>query len=227
MDRFLYWYSQNNKIIIQFLCICIGLVIIYFIYRIFFNLGETASDGDDGRTQLANKQLADLDKKISKMMDHQVSTSKPAVFTGEASEYEANAKADALAESAAASAAAGAIAGEVAAESQNEVAQLKKELQSSVEIIAAKNTELNTVKEKLIEHQKAMPNLNIQSTMDNLTSSSQVVITGTGENDKTLVAKIDELERKLNEYDIISDDIAELQSLRAENAELKSKASAG
>lgn len=237
MDSFLYWYSQNNKTVIQFLCVCIGLVLIYFIYRMFFAPAETASDGGDGRSQVTNKQIADLDKKLSKLMDHQISASKPAVFTGEASEYEASAKADALAESASTSAAtlaAGAAATEAAAESQaviaqiqTEVAQLKKELQSSNEIITAKNAELNTVKEKLIEHQKSIPASNMQSTTDNLTSSNNVVITGTGGNDKALVAKIDELERKLREYDIISDDIAELQSLRAENAELKSKASAG
>jgi len=233
MDSFLYWYSQNNKIIIQLLCVCIGLVLIYFIYRMFFAPAEASNDGD-GRSPVTSKQIAELDKKITKIIDHQTAASKPAVFTGEASEYEATAKADALAEAAAAAAAEGALAGaaEANAESQavieqikTEVAQLKKELQASNEILTAKNAELTTVKEKLIEHQKAIPQ--VQATMDNLVGDSSNTIATTGSGDPSLLAKIDELQRKLQEYDIISDDIAELQSLRAENAELKSKASAG
>lgn len=224
MDSFLYWYSQNNKTIIQFLCVCIGLVLIYFIYRMFFAPAETAHEGGDARSQVTSKQIADLDKKISIMMDQQTAASKSTVLTGEASEYEANAKAESLV---------GALAGDVSVESQaameqikNEVAQLKKELQVSNETIALKNTELNTVKEKLIEHQKTLPGASMQTTTDNLVGASNTIVT-TGSNDQALVAKIDELQRKLQEYDIISDDIAELQSLRAENAELKSKISAG
>lgn len=224
MDSFLYWYSQNNKTIIQFLCVCIGLVLIYFIYRMFFAPAETAHEGGDARSQATSKQIADLDKKISIMMDQQTAASKSTVLTGEASEYEANAKAESLV---------GALAGDVSVESQaameqikNEVAQLKKELQVSNETIALKNTELNTVKEKLIEHQKTLQATSMQTTTDNLVGASNTIVT-TGSNDQALVAKIDELQRKLQEYDIISDDIAELQSLRAENAELKSKISAG
>lgn len=229
MDSFLYWYSQNNKTIIQLLCVCIGLVLIYFIYRMFFATTETASDGE-GTSPITSKQLADLDKKITKMIDHQTATSKPAVFTGEASEYEASVKADALAEGASSHATAG--PGQTSAENQavieqiqNEVAQLKKELQSSNDIITAKTVELNSAKEKIIEFQKTIPGGAVQASMDNSSGSSNVLVTGTGANDQALVAKIDELERKLQEYDIISDDIAELQSLRAENAELKSKVS--
>lgn len=236
MDSFLHWYSQNNKTIIQFLCVCIGLVLIYFIYRMFFAPAETAHEGGDPRSQVTSKQILDLDKKISKMMDQQTAASKPAVFTGDANEYEANAKAESMVDILAAQSA---LAGEVATQSapsaesqaviekiQNEVAQLKKELQASNETITAKNAELNTVKEKLIEHQKSLPSM--QNTTDNLVGmgSSNAIVT-TGSNDQALVSKIDELQRKLQEYDIISDDIAELQSLRAENAELKSKISAG
>ena len=232
MDSFLHWYSQNNKTIIQFLCVCIGLVLIYFIYRMFFAPAETAHEGGDPRSQVTSKQILDLDKKISKMMDQQTAASKPAVFTGDANEYEANAKAESMVDILAAESAL-TTQSEPSAESQaviekiqNEVAQLKKELQASNETITAKNAELNTVKEKLIEHQKSLPSM--QNTTDNLVGmgSSNTIVT-TGSNDQALVSKIDELQRKLQEYDIISDDIAELQSLRAENAELKSKISAG
>lgn len=41
--------------------------------------------------------------------------------------------------------------------------------------------------------------------------------------DSNLVAQIDELQKKLKEYDIISDDIAELQDLRKENTALKTQ----
>jgi hypothetical protein len=233
MDSFLHWYSQNNKTIIQFLCVCIGLVLIYFIYRMFFASAETVHEGEDSRSHVTSKQIADLDKKLSKMMDQQRAALKPAVFTGEASEYEDNAKAESMVDVLAAESALAGVPIELSAESQavidkiqNEVAQLKKDLLASNEIITAKNAELNTVKEKLIEHQKTMPS--VKNTTDNLvgTESSSSIVT-TASNDQDLVSKIDELQRKLQEYDIISDDIAELQSLRAENAELKSKISAG
>lgn len=232
MDSFLHWYSQNNKTIIQFLCVCIGLVLIYFIYRVFFAPAETAHEGGDPRSQVTSKQIADLDKKLSKMMDQQTAALKPAVFTGDADEYEANAKAESMVDILAAENALTGTPSEPSAESQaviekiqNEVEQLKKDLQSSNEIITAKNAELNTVKEKLIEYQKSLPSM--QNTTDNLVGASSNTIVTSGSSDQALVAKIDELQRKLQEYDIISDDIAELQSLRAENAELKSKISAG
>ncbi len=194
MDSFLYWYSQNNKIIIQSLSACIGLVLIYFIYRIFFSPAEASSEAS---AQATSRQLADLDKKITKIMGHQVKENQPEVFTGDAAEYEANTKVSAEAEGQA-----------IISQIQNELEHLKKELHSSNEIISAKNAELITVKEKLIEYQKTI-----------------AVEPGPGSTsgDPALVAKIDELQKKLQEYDIISDDISELQSLRAENAELKSK----
>ena len=199
MDSFLYWYSQNNKIIIQFLSISIGLILIFFIYRMFFAPSDPALDGGDAGSQVTGRQIADLDKKISKIIDHQISASQPVVYTGEASEYEANAKADAKAES----------------QIQDELLRLKNELHSSKEMISQKVTELNTVKQKLIEHQKTLPGV---ETTD-LTLDRGGSVSG----EPALVAQINELQRKLKEYDIISDDIAELQSLRAENAELKSK----
>jgi hypothetical protein len=203
MDSFVYWYTQNIIHIIQFVSFCIGLVFIYFIYRLFFASSEAASDSADARTQVTSKQIADLDKKISKIIDHQ-SQPKSSEFTGEASEYEASAKA----------------AGDVTSSDshamisqiQNEVEHLRKELESSTRMLSAKNAELNTVKEKLIEQQE---------------SASAVKASAATAGDDSLKAKINELEKKLQEYDIISDDIAELQNLRAENAELKSKASAG
>ncbi|MBC7753771.1 MAG: hypothetical protein H7Z71_06005 [Moraxellaceae bacterium] len=199
MDSFLYWYSQNNKIIIQFLCISIGFILIFFIYRMFFAASDPALDGGDAGSQVTGRQIADLDKKISKIIDHQISASQPVVYTGEASEYEANAMAEAKAE----------------AQIQEELLQLKKELQSAKEMISLKTNELNTAKEKFIDHQKTLPGI---ETTD-LTSDNGGRISG----DLGLMAQINELQRKLKEYDIISDDIAELQSLRAENAELKSK----
>ena len=199
MDSFLYWYSQNNKIIIQFLCISIGFILIFFIYRMFFAPSDPALDGGDAGSQVTGRQIADLDKKISKIIDHQISASQPVVYTGEASEYEANAMAEAKAE----------------AQIQEELLQLKKELQSAKEMISLKTNELNTAKEKFIDHQKTLPGI---ETTD-LTADNGGRISG----DLGLMAQINELQRKLKEYDIISDDIAELQSLRAENAELKSK----
>ena len=199
MDSFLYWYSQNNKTIIQFISACIGLVLIYFIYRMFFAPAETAHG--EANALATSKQLADLDKKITKMIDHQVQEIQPVAFTGDAAEYEASAK-----ESAKESPTGENPAGDV--QNQVEVNKLKKELQSSNEIILAKNAELNELKEKLIEYQKNAP----------VAQSAPA-----DPNDPKLIAKIEELQKKLQEYDIISDDISELQSLRAENAELKSK----
>ncbi len=203
MDSFLYWYSQNNKIIIQFLCISIGFILIFFIYRMFFAPSDPALDGGDAGSQVTGRQIADLDKKISKIIDHQISASQPVVYTGEASEYEANAMAEAKAEA------------KAEAQIQEELLQLKKELQSAKEMISLKTNELNTAKEKFIDHQKTLPGI---ETTD-LTADNGGRISG----DLGLMAQINELQRKLKEYDIISDDIAELQSLRAENAELKSK----
>ena len=209
MDSFLYWYSQNNKTIIQFISACIGLVLIYFIYRMFFAPAETAHG--EANALATSKQLADLDKKITKRIDHQVQEIQPVAFTGDAAEYEASAKESAKESPAGESPAGESPTGENPAgdvQNQVEVNKLKKELQSSNEIILAKNAELNELKEKLIEYQKNAP----------VAQSAPA-----DPNDPKLIAKIEELQKKLQEYDIISDDISELQSLRAENAELKSK----
>ena len=204
MDSFLYWYSQNNKTIIQFISACIGLVLIYFIYRMFFAPAETAHG--EANALATSKQLADLDKKITKMIDHHGQEIQPVAFTGDAVEYEAGAKESATESPAVENSTVESPTGDV--QNQVEVNKLKKELQASNEIIFAKNAELNELKEKLIEYQKTVP----------VTQSAPA-----DPNDPKLIAKIEELQKKLQEYDIISDDISELQSLRAENAELKSK----
>ena len=209
MESFLYWYTQNNKTVILFLSLAIGCGLIYFIYRIFFVSSDSSQDGEMGDTK-THQQIASLDKKISKIIDHQLSHSKPVVFTGEASEYEMNTKAEVPIQNQTR-----------IIEMENELSNLKKELESSNEIISMKNLELNNTKEKLVEYQKTNAEIS-SSTSDGTTSKSQSIVTDQS-GDQDLKARIGELEKKLQEYDIISDDIAELQSLRIENADLKSK----
>ncbi len=218
MESFLYWYAENNRTIIQFLCVSIGMVIIYFIYRIFFSSAAGLTESGEEPAQATSRQISDLDKKITKIIDYQIKALQPTVYTGEADEYEANAKAEASTLTAMVNSSSPESSVESEAmikKIQSEIAYFKKELQFSQESMSEKTAELNTVKEKLIEYQMSGPP----------TEGLQKGMTLTG--DAALISKIEELQKKLQEYDIISDDIAELQSLRAENADLKTKISAG
>lgn len=208
MDNFLYWYSQNNKIIIQSLILFIGIILIYFIYRLFFHAADSVSENGELHANNTSQQIAELDKKISKIIDFHEKNPIQKVVSNETQDSETQNKID--------------IPEGVPAENQELVLQLqaelektKKELKNSNELVAAKSAELNTAKEKILEYQKNAP-LEKESVPEKVNTEGS-------SGDAQLLAKIEDLQRKLQEYDIISDDIAELQVLRAENSELKAK----
>lgn len=293
MDQFLYWYSQNNKLIIQVLAVLIGITLMILMYRLFFVASSAQEDSDSTRSP----QMQDIDKKISGVMSAleniKQSNSSASSETTEAEQAESTptATASAPASSTAsqptdgaapaaetvsqtpASAAAPATAPAPTAETKTEstptsetpvadgtqaeaasqvsatqatpaepaattttnsapateaaiasepqvnvveVENLKNDLSSTKSALKAREKELEDVKNQLAEQKKLLEK-------SSKNSARVMVDTSTLNGDKDLIEKIDELQKKLAEYDIIADDISELQTLRKENSELKEK----
>ncbi|MBC7743369.1 MAG: hypothetical protein H7061_14320 [Bdellovibrionaceae bacterium] len=102
---------------------------------------------------------------------------------------------------------AGTVGGGAGATSSNDVGQLQ--------------AEVNSLRTALNESEKKVFELSPSSTQSADLETNNL----NEEKVAELTAKIEHLEARLSEYEIIADDIAELSQLRAENSELKSKLS--
>lgn len=246
MDNFLYWYSQNNKTVIQILAVLIGFLLIYLIYRLFFATVEVTNERETPPVLLksetktadskeASSEAAEKSKPSSSQSSAAASVPEPITLVAASPAVEEVKKenpkpAPASTEASVAQTEESQSIGVARATDTpsvsindnaifNEVSNLKKDLAEAQATIKAKENEIADFKEKLLEQQK----LNEKVVKG---GTRTLIDTANLSGDKDLIAKIDELQKKLTEYDIISDDISELQSLRKENAELKEKANA-
>jgi hypothetical protein len=196
MDSFLQWFTGNNKLIIQILVAVIGLVMVYLVYRLFFashEVEETVGTADS----------------LVKMPQPEV-----AAKTVETSEKSPEKLADTVVEAAAAPAPVVEVKVDESLKLENEnnlkkISELENKLKSHLAQLSSKDEQLANMKEQL----------NAKRPVPAMTYVDPVQLSG----DANLIAQIDELQKKLKEYDIISDDIAELQDLRKENTALKSQ----
>ncbi len=225
MDNFLYWYTNNNQNIIQVLAVLIGTLLVYLAYRVFFSpksqtsgviipLKPSASSATYEATIKENHQSIDT---ASTEVVSEPAVPQEAVPSDVSSPVamEPSPPSETAPETPEALEATQPAADTASAEIEN----LKKELEKMQLEAKSKTAELNAAKEQLVEMQKDVER--------NAKTTTRVMIdTSTLTGEQSLIDKIDELQKKLAEYDIIADDISELQNLRKENAELKEKVSA-
>lgn len=207
MEFFLDWYSAHNKLIIQILILVIALIMLYFVYRLFFK-----SDVDDGL--IADNQtdkMHTLDKKVDQLIetlakDHSVTSS----MTSLPPDVELN----------------------IVNNLTNELNDTKIKVEIAKEQARSKDLEIENLKKQLaeggsnysgpiqsLEHGAMHASDSSEQSVQNSSVSSAV----NDDEKKRLESRLEELENKLQEYEIIADDIAELQTLKAENEKLKAQ----
>lgn len=176
MDIFLSWFAEHNKTVIQVTAVLIGLILVYFVYRLLFGkkealfsvVSETSPDEQVGQSSL-DKSVDD-----AAHISEQKTDLKP-VDSYDTSDLE--------------------------------------------KMLEAKDEEILLLKSKLSQgFDKAESLANTNLTEKTVGTEDQK-----NEADVVLIAKVEELERKIKEYEIIAEDIAELQNLRKENEDLQNQ----
>lgn len=185
LEKFLEFWTQNNRLIIELTFGFIFVLILFLIYRQFFS-HETAQTEGTGTTSL-NINTAEIEEKLQKIMESQLN------FKGQLGNIEASSHPVAPATSATADAPAA------------DIGPLKKELEALKEQLKSKDVKI-----------------------DELTKAGAAAAAGApaaaavgSAPSPELEAKIKELEGRLQEYEIISEDIADLSFYKEENARIQ------
>jgi len=190
MEKFLEFWSHYNAAIIETLVALILVSAIYLAYRTFF--GAKGAGADEGVGGGVN--TAQIEKSLQKILDQQQSSIKAA---------------GSFHEGAAGASAGGAPPAEMVAE----LSQLKQALEE-------KEKQIVVLQEKATQAAKvAQSGAGGPSAQDIAAAASAAA--GLAEKERLdYEAKIKELEARLAEYEIISEDIADLSFFKEENARL-------
>ena len=194
VEKFLSFWSQNNVLIIECLLAAVILLSLLIAFRSFFGKKHEAS----GEHSAGGVDTGQLEKTLQKILENQAAQGMaPAATKVEASKP--------VAEAPAAVATAPAD-NEAAEKALAEVAELKKSLAES-------KKEVSTLQDKIQEVTAA-------SQAPAAPAEAAVSAANAG-NTSELMDKIRDLEARLAEYEIISEDIADLSKYREENDTLK------
>ena len=203
MAIFLDWFASHNTLVIQSLAAIVALLIIFLIFRLFFVPNEEAEAAK-------NVTYAAVEEKLNKLLEQQASMKMSVAAATEAPLGDALG-ADAMAAlsgdpaAVAAAAAAGATGGEQAAE----LSRLRAEISTLKDSVKRKEVEIIDAKEQ------AQKSINTAEADAKLNTLSGKVTDYENE--------IEALKNRLSDYEIIAEDIADLQAFKKENAELKNQ----
>ena len=203
MAIFLDWFALHNTLVIQSLAAIVALLIIFLIFRLFFVPNEEAEAAK-------NVTYAAVEEKLNKLLEQQASMKMSVAAATEAPLGDALG-ADAMAAlsgdpaAVAAAAAAGATGGEQAAE----LSRLRAEISTLKDSVKRKEVEIIDAKEQ------AQKSINTAEADAKLNTLSGKVTDYENE--------IEALKNRLSDYEIIAEDIADLQAFKKENAELKNQ----
>ena len=112
-----------------------------------------------------------------------------------------------------------AVQAEAQAISAKEFDDLQNHMKHLNEMLKDRETEIEKLQDEIVDLKNTEKKLSEAGTADGAATSEQAIL-----NDE-LKKKIEELEAKLSEYEIIADDIADLPQLRIENQKLKEQLS--
>jgi hypothetical protein len=240
MDHFLNWYSQNNKNVILVLSTVIGLGLIYFLYRMLF-ASQAAEENISKKSVEAPREPVETKKatpveesaKIhaaianEEVFSDSANAGENATIKGDESHNETGGHATATSsasfngEAAASSSEASVAAQEKSVLDDARIKALQEQLDSALSELKQSKAEISRSQRDAAAAQDELSQIKnkIKNQSDN-GNDIQYVDTTKLEGDEAMIKRIDELQNKLQEYDIISDDISELQNLRKINAEL-------
>jgi hypothetical protein len=193
MEKFLDFWSHYNAAIIECLVALILISVIYIAYRTFF--GPRGPDAFDTATVGgAGVDTAQIEKTLQKILEQQsVAKSGPAATAAAHSGDKSPASAELI----------------------HEVSHLKKTLED-------KDRQIATLKEQADTSARALASASVGAAapVAAATAGSASSSGFTEAEREELLAKIKELEARLAEYEIISEDIADVSFFKEENARL-------
>lgn len=192
LENFLEFWTQNNRIIIELTFGFVFLMILFLIYRQFFS-HHPEGDGSHSATGV-NINTSEIQEKLQKIMENQLS------FKGQIGGFEGY-KPTAGSEAPAASSASA--TGQSGA--SVDLAPFTKEIDDLKQLLKAKDS-------KIEELSKIGNSLAAQVGNGTVAAAADTT---------ALDAKIKELEGRLQEYEIISEDIADLSFYKEENSRLQ------
>ncbi|MGE9743727.1 hypothetical protein [Bdellovibrio bacteriovorus] len=211
IDKFLSFWDHHNTSIIEGLLGLIILLALFLAFRAFFaKKGSSSTSAENGQ----GIDAAQLEKTLQKILDSQAQA--PAAKSRPAAEDlgvdvemdESPLTTKKAQASAAAAASASTAAGEAAAESAAEVAQLRLSLSENHQKVETLQAQLQ---EALAAAQAASAGGGAGGGEGGMSSAEKEELNG----------KLRDLEARLAEYEIISEDIADLSRYRDENEDLK------
>lgn len=192
LENFLEFWTQNNRIIIELTFGFVFLMILFLIYRQFFS-HHPEGDGSHSTTGV-NINTSEIQEKLQKIMENQLS------FKGQIGGFEGYKPTAGSEAQASSSAVATSQAG-----SSVDLAPLAKEIDDLKQLLKAKDS-------KIEELNKIGNSLAAQVGNGTVAAAADTT---------ALDAKIKELEGRLQEYEIISEDIADLSFYKEENSRLQ------
>ena len=162
MEQLLYWYSKNNSLMIQSLSVIIGLLLCFFIFRLFFVQSKSSTNTDD---------LTE-NNSTNSVKTHQISES---------------------------------------------IYQQKNNSEQTFNIPASSSEAIEQIEKIQAENLKLKQQIADQNTIsnNNATLSSTVAV-----DESEYKKQIEDLKNRLSDYEVISEDIADLHQLREENQKL-------
>lgn len=168
MGQLLIWYSANNSIVIQSLSVLIGLLLCFFIFRLFFSSRQTgAHSGSESDSGLGVQALENKINQIIESQSKVIMTAKSGSTEGSADQID---------------------------QLQTEIFNLRQ-----------------TIKEKE----------SVVSAAESVGANGSVSSEGQGSTE--YLKQIEDLRNRLSDYEVIAEDIADLQSLREENQKLQAQ----
>lgn len=191
MEKFLEFWSHYNATIIEGLVALILISVIYLAYRTFF--GARGPDAfDTGHGGAASVDTTHIEKTLQKILEQQSAARSSAPADSDAKGAKAPASAELI----------------------HEVSHLKKTVED-------KDRQITTLKEKVEAATKAATQGGAPAPAPAAAAAAASGDAGLGEKERQdYVAKIKELEARLSEYEIISEDIADVSFFKEENARL-------
>lgn len=173
-DKFLYFLTHNNTLIIQVLVTAILLISAFVVYRMY-----VASPAEE---EMAGGSSQHLEKTLQKFLESQANTAKPEATSGAALPADVEKLREELLQSRA-----------TIKEKEDRIASLEKQVESGVGVANAAPAEAGMSAEEKSKYD----------------------------------SKIQDLEQRLAEYEIIAEDIADLARYREENVKLKEQLQKG
>lgn len=220
MAVFLDWFASHNTLVIQSLAGIVALLIVFLIFRLLFTSNVEAEAAK-------NVTYAQLEEKLNKLLEQQ-SQMKSSVMAAEAP-IEDGLGAEALAALsgdpeavAAAQAAATASAAVTGAGNQVTTGTATTGAEQIAELSRLR-AEISTLKDSLKRKENEIIDSKEQAQSSADTSQAETKLNDLSDKITDYETEIGNLKNRLSDYEIIAEDIADLQALKKENQELKNR----